>query len=105
MFVYGVNHKKITEEMDVISAASCTTNCLAPVCKVLVDSFGIKEALMTTVHSYTASQSTVDSPCVKAWRNGRAAGANIIPASTGAAKAASKVIPELKIVMKISQQF
>ena len=105
MFVYGVNHNKITEEMDVISAASCTTNCLAPVCKVLVDNFGIKEALMTTVHSYTASQSTVDSPCVKAWRNGRAAGANIIPASTGAAKAASKVIPELKIVMKISQKF
>jgi len=96
MFVYGVNHKNISEEMDVISAASCTTNCLAPVCKVLVDNFGIKEALMTTVHSYTASQSTVDSPCVKAWRNGRAAGANIIPASTGAAKAACKVIPELK---------
>jgi len=95
MFVFGVNHRKITKEMTIVSAASCTTNCLAPICKVVSDNFGIKQALMTTVHSYTASQSTVDSPCVKAWRNGRAAGANIIPASTGAAKACTKVLPEL----------
>jgi glyceraldehyde 3-phosphate dehydrogenase len=96
MFVYGVNHKSYKKEMDMISNASCTTNCLAPVTKVLNDSFGIVEGLMTTVHSTTATQKTVDGPSAKDWRGGRAAAGNIIPSSTGAAKAVTKVIPELK---------
>jgi len=96
MFVYGVNHKSYKKEMDMISNASCTTNCLAPVTKVLNDSFGIVEGLMTTVHATTATQKTVDGPSAKDWRGGRAAAGNIIPSSTGAAKAVTKVIPELK---------
>jgi glyceraldehyde 3-phosphate dehydrogenase len=96
MFVYGVNHKSYKKEMDIISNASCTTNCLAPVTKVLHDNFGIVEGLMTTVHSTTATQKTVDGPSAKDWRGGRAASGNIIPSSTGAAKAVTKVIPELK---------
>lgn len=96
MFVYGVNHKSYTKEMDMISNASCTTNCLAPVTKVLNDNFGIVEGLMTTVHATTATQKTVDGPSAKDWRGGRAAAGNIIPSSTGAAKAVTKVIPELK---------
>ena len=96
MFVYGVNHKSYKKEMDIISNASCTTNCLAPVTKVLNDNFGIVEALMTTVHATTATQKTVDGPSAKDWRGGRAAAGNIIPSSTGAAKAVTKVIPELK---------
>lgn len=96
MFVYGVNHKKYTKDMDIISNASCTTNCLAPVVKVLNDNFGLIEGLMTTVHATTATQKTVDGPSAKDWRGGRAAAGNIIPSSTGAAKAATKVLPELK---------
>ena len=96
MFVYGVNHNTYKKEMDIISNASCTTNCLAPVTKVLNDNFGIVEGLMTTVHSTTATQKTVDGPSAKDWRGGRAAAGNIIPSSTGAAKAVTKVIPELK---------
>jgi glyceraldehyde 3-phosphate dehydrogenase len=96
MFVYGVNHKSYKKEMDMISNASCTTNCLAPVTKVLNDNFGIIEGLMTTVHATTATQKTVDGPSAKDWRGGRAAAGNIIPSSTGAAKAVTKVIPELK---------
>jgi glyceraldehyde 3-phosphate dehydrogenase len=96
MFVYGVNHKSYKKEMDMISNASCTTNCLAPVTKVLNDNFGIVEGLMTTVHATTATQKTVDGPSAKDWRGGRAAAGNIIPSSTGAAKAVTKVIPELK---------
>jgi len=96
MFVYGVNHKSYKKEMDMISNASCTTNCLAPVTKVLHDNFGIAEGLMTTVHATTATQKTVDGPSAKDWRGGRAAAGNIIPSSTGAAKAVTKVIPELK---------
>lgn len=96
MFVYGVNHNTYKKEMDIISNASCTTNCLAPVTKVLNDSFGIAEGLMTTVHATTATQKTVDGPSAKDWRGGRAAAGNIIPSSTGAAKAVTKVIPELK---------
>src|SRR5512145_992991 len=95
MFVYGVNHNTYKKEMDVISNASCTTNCLAPVTKVLNDSFGIVEGLMTTVHATTATQKTVDGPSAKDWRGGRGAGQNIIPSSTGAAKAVGKVIPAL----------
>lgn len=94
MFVYGVNHKSYKGET-MISNASCTTNCLAPVAKVLNDKFGILEGLMTTVHSTTATQKTVDGPSAKDWRGGRAASANIIPSSTGAAKAVGKVIPQL----------
>lgn len=94
MFVYGVNHKSYKGET-MISNASCTTNCLAPVAKVLNDKFGILEGLMTTVHSITATQKTVDGPSAKDWRGGRAASANIIPSSTGAAKAVGKVIPQL----------
>jgi glyceraldehyde 3-phosphate dehydrogenase len=96
MYVYGVNHKKYTKDQDIFSNASCTTNCLAPVTKVLNDAFGLAEGLMTTVHSTTATQKTVDGPSAKDWRGGRAAAGNIIPSSTGAAKAVTKVIPELK---------
>lgn len=96
-YVIGVNHTKFNPAEDrILSNASCTTNCLAPLCKVLLDRFGIEEGLMTTVHSLTASQPTVDGPSHKDWRGGRAAGANIIPASTGAAKAVTLCIPELK---------
>lgn len=95
MFVMGVNHKTYKADMQFVSNASCTTNCLAPVAKVLNDSFGIAEGLMTTVHSTTSTQKTVDSPSKKDWRGGRAAAGNIIPSSTGAAKAVGKVIPEL----------
>ena len=94
MFVYGVNHKKYAGE-NIVSAASCTTNCLAPVAKVLHDAFGIKRGLMTTVHAATATQKTVDGPSNKDWRGGRGILENIIPSSTGAAKAVGKVIPEL----------
>jgi glyceraldehyde 3-phosphate dehydrogenase len=95
MFVYGVNHKSYKAETDIFSNASCTTNCLAPVTKVLNDNFGLAEGLMTTVHATTATQKTVDGPSAKDWRGGRAASGNIIPSSTGAAKAVTKVIPEL----------
>ncbi len=96
MFVMGVNQDKFKPDMQFVSNASCTTNCLAPVAKVLHDNFGIVEGLMTTVHSTTATQKTVDGPSNKDWRGGRAASGNIIPSSTGAAKAVTKVIPELK---------
>ena len=94
MFVYGVNHHKYAGEI-FISNASCTTNCLAPIVKVLNENFGILEGLMTTVHATTNTQKTVDAPSAKDWRGGRAASANIIPSSTGAAKAVGKVIPEM----------
>ena len=95
MFVCGVNLDKYTKDMNFVSNASCTTNCLAPIAKVLNDSFGITDGLMTTVHSTTATQKTVDGPSLKDWRGGRAASGNIIPSSTGAAKAVGKVIPSL----------
>ena len=95
MFVMGVNHDKLTAEDTIFSNASCTTNCLAPIVKVLNDNFGVSEGLMTTVHATTATQKTVDGPSSKDWRGGRAAIHNIIPSSTGAAKAVGKVIPEM----------
>ena len=95
-FVCGVNLDKYTKDMKVVSNASCTTNCLAPLTKVINDKFGIVEGLMTTVHSTTATQKTVDGPSAKDWRGGRAAAGNIMPSSTGAAKACALVIPEVK---------
>lgn len=95
-FVCGVNHKNYKKDMNVVSNASCTTNCLAPLTKVISDNFGIVEGLMTTVHATTATQKTVDGPSMKDWRGGRAAAGNIIPSSTGAAKACALVLPEVK---------
>lgn len=95
MFVVGVNHNEYTKDLDIVSNASCTTNCLAPLAKVINDNFGIEAGLMTTVHSITATQKTVDGPSHKDWRGGRTASGNIIPSSTGAAKAVGKVLPVL----------
>lgn len=96
MFVMGVNNDKYTKDLEVVSNASCTTNCVAPLTKVIHDVFGVEEALMTTVHSTTATQKTVDGPSNKDWRGGRAASVNIIPSSTGAAQAVGEVIPDLR---------
>lgn len=98
IYVYGVNHEKYKSDQTIISNASCTTNCLAPIAKIINDNWGIEQGLMTTVHAVTINQLTVDGPSKggKDWRAGRAAGANIIPSTTGAAKAVGKVIPELK---------
>jgi glyceraldehyde 3-phosphate dehydrogenase len=95
-YVMGVNHDKLTADQTIVSNASCTTNCLAPIAKVLNDNFGIVEGLMSTIHAVTATQKTVDSPSAKDWRGGRGGFSNIIPSSTGAAKAVGKVLPELK---------
>lgn len=95
MFVVGVNEEKYTLDIDIVSNASCTTNGLAPLVKIINDKFGVEEGLMTTVHSFTASQKTVDGPSHKNWREGRTASGNIIPLTTGAAKAVGKVLPEL----------
>ncbi len=95
-YVMGVNHQELTPDQTIVSNASCTTNCLAPIVKVLHDNFGIVEGLMSTVHAVTATQKTVDGPSAKDWRGGRGGFSNIIPSSTGAAKAVTKVIPSLK---------
>jgi glyceraldehyde 3-phosphate dehydrogenase len=95
-YVMGVNHKKLTADQTIVSNASCTTNCLAPIAKVLNDNFGIVEGLMSTIHAVTATQKTVDGPSAKDWRGGRGGFSNIIPSSTGAAKAVGMVLPELK---------
>ena len=95
-FVMGVNHKSLTADQNIVSNASCTTNCLAPITKVLIDNFGIIEGLMTTIHATTATQKTVDGPSAKDWRGGRGASQNIIPSSTGAAKAVGLVLPSIK---------
>ena len=92
---FCVNSDAYTPDLDIVSNASCTTNCLAPLAKIIDDAYGIKEGLMTTVHATTATQKTVDGPSAKDWRGGRGAGANIIPSSTGAAKAVGKVLPQL----------